>query len=219
MKLLIKYPTRARPDQFRRVLALYVAKLSGKHDVRFVISADSDDATMNNDAVKAFVAAQPHATLCIGPPKTKIQACNADMAGRDFDVLVLASDDMIPVADEYDDVICGHMARFWPQLDGCLHYNDGLQGKLNTLSIMGRALYERFGYIYHPDYFSLWCDNEFQEVTEQWGVSVFINQVIIRHEWASIRDKLRNKGTSFYVRDGHVFQVRKAAGFPKGSVL
>jgi hypothetical protein len=37
------------------------------------------------------------------------------------------------------------------------------------MSIMGRKYYERFGYIYHPSYQSLWCDNEAMEVAQMLG--------------------------------------------------
>ena len=53
------------------------------------------------------------------------------------------------------------MSFNYPDTDGVLWFNDGFQGnRLNTLCILGKKYYERFNYIYHPDYISLYCDEE-----------------------------------------------------------
>ena len=44
------------------------------------------------------------------------------------------------------------------------------------------SISDRFGYIYHPAYRSLWCDNEFQQVSWTLDKSVFINETIIEHQ-------------------------------------
>jgi len=54
-KLLIKFPTRNRPEKFKECFTEYINKLSGKHDVRFVITMDSDDPTMNNDEIRDWL--------------------------------------------------------------------------------------------------------------------------------------------------------------------
>ena len=213
LRLLIKYPSRSRPTQFLKTLELYRTMLSGKYETEFVVTADASDPTMNNAAMKEKLATLG-VKYCVGSSQTKIQAINADMSGRYFDVLLLASDDMIPIVKNYDEIIMTLMFKHFRKFDGCLHFHDGRQDKLNTLSIMGHRLYERFGYIYHPAYFSLYCDNEFQAVTERWGKAVFVNQTIIKHDWLSCVDDLRRIGGSFCHRDMQTFERRRAAGFP-----
>ena len=51
-KLLVKFPSRNRPEKFRDILDNYTSRTSGKHEVRFVVTMDSDDVTMNNDEIK-----------------------------------------------------------------------------------------------------------------------------------------------------------------------
>ena len=68
-------------------------------------------------------------------------------------------------------------------LDHVLFYNDGYCGsKLNTMCILGRKYYERFHYIYHPAYKSLWCDNEFMEVADMLGKQTYYNTCLFRHD-------------------------------------
>jgi len=222
MTLLIKMPTRQRRRQFMNVLDKYCDLLSGKHDVKFVISMDSDDREMNCSKVTKWLDAKKNLRYFYGKNRTKMQAINANMehAGK-FDILLLASDDMFPQVKGYDDIICTKMQKYFPDLFGALHFNDGRVGnRLNTLSIMGKKMYDYFGYIYHPDYKSVWCDNEFHEVTTQMNKVVYIDKVIIKHNWGGANgDKLYRRNENLYGRDKIVFLKRQSMGFPSGSVM
>lgn len=217
MKLLIKWPTRGRPDKFFAVLAQYRAMLSGRHIVRFVVTCDDDDATMNCPDVKRRLHAIPNLRFSFGRHAGKVAAINDDM-DVDFDVLLLASDDMIPKVHGYDDVIASQIAKHFPDLDGVLWFNDGFVGrKLNTLTIMGRRYYQRTLYIYQPDYVSLWADNEFTDVADLLGRQVYFKNVIIRHEHpTNVQGKLDGvyrKASADNKRDKALYEERKAAGF------
>lgn len=222
MKLLIKYPTRARWDTFKKTLGQYMGRLSNKHEVEFVISMDVDDRSMNNPEVHAYLDALKNVSYCYGENRTKVEAINANMQNHEFDVVLLASDDMIPEVDGYDDIICSALQEYFPDTDGVLHFHDGRVGEsLNTLSIMGKKMYDRFGYIYHPDYKSLWCDNEFHEVTRAMGKVKWIDRVIIRHAWvdATGQDGLHRHNESFHNVDKRTYDKRKSLGFPKEAVM
>ena len=65
MKLVIKFPTRSRPHKFKPLLDKYIDFLSGKHDVRFVITMDEDDETMNNDDIKSSLKTISHLVLIL----------------------------------------------------------------------------------------------------------------------------------------------------------
>ena len=59
---------------------------------------------------------------------------------------------MVPLVNGYDTVIKEKMTLHYADTDGVLWFNDGHQEKkLNTLCILGKKYYDRFGYIYHPD--------------------------------------------------------------------
>lgn len=180
---------------------------------------DLDDPTMNNRAIRNLLDKRPNLTYNYGNNKTKVQAINADLNNKEFDVLLLASDDMLPKINNYDQVIIVEMEKHHPDMDGCLHFNDGRQGKkLNTLVVMGVNLYKQFGYIYHPSYQSLYCDNEFMDVTNNIGKSVYIDQIIISHEWINIcggtKDALYIRNDKPVMKDKSNYITRKAIGFP-----
>jgi hypothetical protein len=102
--------------------------------------------------------------------------------------------------------------------DGILFFNDGFQGnKLNTLCILGKKYYERFNYIYHPDYKSCWSDNEFMVVGNILKQQSYIDQVIIRHEhpdWGyGNPDHVHRNNVSDWKHDYDVYNKRLINNF------
>jgi hypothetical protein len=188
MRILLKCPTRSRPKQVIHILKRYVDLANRKDLLGICVSCDDDDQTMNNMFVKEEVmrTMEPAAWkgIFFGNNKTKIEAVNADMAhiAWPWDIVVLVSDDMSPQVQGYDEVIRSHMMSRFPDTDGIVWVNDGNQGRnLNTLSILGRRMYHRFRYIYHPSYKSLFCDTEFTDYCTPEN-SVYIAYCLIRHE-------------------------------------
>jgi hypothetical protein len=181
--LLVKFPTRGRPDKFFTVLDRYYHGAKRKNLTSFIITCDQDDPTMNNDSVRSrLLKNYKNLTFYYGNSKSKIEAINNDMNhAPPYDIIILASDDMVPEVKGYDEIIRQQMAKHFPDTDGVLWFYDGYRRDFNTLSILGRKYYERFNYIYHPSYKSFWCDNEFTDVAESLGKQKFIDQIIIRH--------------------------------------
>jgi hypothetical protein len=99
----------------------------------------------------------------------------------DFDIVLLASDDMIPQVQGYDSIIRINMKKYYPNTDGILWFFDGYRRDLNTLCILGKKYYDRFNYIYNPEYKSFWCDNEFMLVGNKLGKQKFIDLCIIKN--------------------------------------
>ena len=219
MKLLIKFPTRQRPELFLKRLDKYTGYLADPDLCEIVVTADLDDPSMNNELMKARINGYPNVRICYGNCSTKIQACNADVPQtRDWQILLLASDDMDPEIPGYDQVIREKMQFHYPDTDGVLFFNDGVQGEqLDTLCILGRAYYERFGYIYHPDYVSFYCDNEFMEVARHLNKLTYFPEVIIRHRHffneKTKPDALYKRNGRFNGRDKKTFERRKRQGF------
>lgn len=218
MNLLIKFPTRSRPSKFFEVLDLYYKMITNIDKTMFVISCDTDDASMNNQQVIGKLNSYKNLSYKFGNNKSKIQAVNADMPESGWDIVLLASDDMIPQIQGYDEIIRESMTNIYPDTDGVLWFFDGYRRDLNTLSIMGKKYYDRFGYIYHPAYFSLWCDNEFQEVAASLNKQTFVDKLIIKHchpGWGyGGHDPLFHRNNTLE-RDMVIFKDRKSKNFPK----
>jgi len=182
MKLIIKFPTRVRVRKFLNVLSKYVRLLEDK-STPIIVSCDSDDISMKEDFVTEVINQYKNVTLQFNNNNTKIEAINHNMGTLDFDIVLLASDDMVPRVKGFDTIIREKMLTHYPDTDGVLWFNDGYKGdKLNTLCILGKKYFDRFGYIYNPEYKSVWCDNEFMDISKLLDKVTYFDDVIIRHE-------------------------------------
>lgn len=229
MYILVQLPTYSRPQKLINVLSLYVQNSSDNHYLFFNINADSDDLSMTDAEVKRQIQEilsekkNVDGRINYDENTDKISAMNSHIEGLTFDVVVGTSDDMVP-EQYWDDEIAKAMNEHFPNLNGCIHFNDGsTNGELITLPIMGRRLYEELGYIYHPDYKSLYCDNELTDLLRGMDKEEYIDKVIISHQHWSIPGTINNNDvdsavqkTLFYSgRDKLIYELRKAAGFPK----
>ena len=136
-----------------------------------------------------------------------------------WDIVALISDDMIPQMDGWDAIIRQKMTDSYPDTDGCLWFNDGYQDRICTLNIMGKKYYDRFGYLYHPDYHSLFCDNEYTEVARGLGRMDYFEDCLFMHSHFAIdptvkRDKLYDRNEALFNIDKQTYERRKAQGFP-----
>lgn len=223
MKLLIKFPIRERKEKFLTTIDRYYYLMEDKENTFFLISIDEDDKVLNNnrfldllenkyDNIEIFINKN------LG---SKIGACNANIKETEWewDIVLLASDDMIPQIQGYDNIIRKKMEELYPDTDGVLWFFDGNRKDLNTLCCLGKKYYQRFEYIYYHGYKSFYCDNEFTQVANKLGKQTFINQCIIKHEHPDIpqfRDKfdpLYMKNSKWYPHDYDLFTKRQKMNF------
>ena len=219
MKLLIKFPTRNRKNKFFKVLRQYQNMCEDLDNTYFLITLDNDDESMNPSDVEEIFNTFKNIKVVYGTSNSKIHAVNRDIElVNDWDIVLLASDDMTPKVKGYDNIIRNKMKEFYSDTDGILWFNDGHMGnKLNTLCILGKKYYDRFGYIYHPEYKSVWSDNEFMLVGNILGKQTYFEQVIIEHEhpdWGyGSRDEIHQNNSKNENQDKLLFTKRKDNNF------
>lgn len=207
-------------------LSRYVAMAAHPEQLGVCVSCDTDDQSMSatvDARLDQVLASTAWHRIFRSPNKTKVEACNANMSEIDWDwqIVVLVSDDMIPQLKGWDDVIRNYMLARYPTTSGILWFNDGFQGeKLNTLSIYGRAMYAELGYIYHPEYKSLFCDTELTDRCRGDLVNrtTYIPYCIIRHEhpltgYAQNVDALYHHNQTFWNDDMYTYIRRKTYAY------
>lgn len=222
MRLLIKYPSRQRPQVFVETFDAYCRNLARPDLCEIIVAADNDDRTMRGDGVLSAINSAPcAASIHYGRHRTKIEAINSfmDSPTKPWDIVLLASDDMIPCEHGYDDSIRDAMQQHYPDTMGALWWPDGKVDSINTIQCLGRALYDSWGYIYHPAYRSLWCDNEATDVGLRDGTLRRMDRTIIRNEspdWGGShsRDQLYRRNNRLFSIDKATYERRKAKGFP-----
>lgn len=182
MTILFKLATRSRPAKFLDTVR-NIVEMCESDAYTILVTADSDDYTMNNAAIVDWMDRHHSILYRFGNAQSKIEAINMHVDWINaWDILVNVSDDQVFIKKGFDIDIRDAMAFHFPDLDGFLHFPDQVAGdQLCTLSIMGRTYYNRTHYIYHPSYKSLWCDNEATEVAKLLNRYAFINQPIFEH--------------------------------------
>lgn len=223
MRILLKCPTRSRPQKIISTLSAYIGLANDKGNIGVAISCDADDTSMTRNLVTEelhrILTPVAWRRIFFGQSKCKIEACNSDMESVDYpwDIVVLVSDDMIPKVYGWDDVIRTHMMSRFPDTDGILWFNDGYQGDdLNTLCIYGRKMYERLGHIYQPEYKSLFCDTELTDMCrgDLKDKCLYVPYCIIRHEhpgtgYETSADMLYAQNQRFWTQDFTTYVSRK----------
>jgi hypothetical protein len=183
MRILVKFPTWGRPAKFFDTFSRYVDYADDPSNINFLVTMDSDDKTVSMDLINRTIEKHPATQIFVGHSGSKIAAVNRDMhCAPPYDIILLASDDMVPQIKGYDTIIRKKMREHFPDTDGVLWFNDGYQkNSLNTLCILGRKYYQRFGYIYNPAYKTAFCDNEFMDTANRLRRQVYDSRVIIKH--------------------------------------
>jgi hypothetical protein len=174
--ILFKLATRSRPEKARASINNIIENCKSDN-FTILVSVDFDD-----DSMKNFSYVHSNVTIIYGISKSKIDAINRDLdIVKDWDILINTSDDMVFTNKGFDNII---RQDFKGNLDQFIHYSDGNQKEnISTMSIMGKEYYDRFNYIYHPDYKSLWCDAEATEVAVLLGKYRYMgdNKILFRH--------------------------------------
>lgn len=217
MKILYKYASKSRPHKL-------FASLDNMHhmmqhnDFEIQITADIDDESMTPVEVRDRITSYRNTFITYGTSTSKVDAINRDMAlFNDWDILVNMSDDMEFIQPSFDILILRDYHTL-PGGDVFMHYPDQAAGAaLSTMSIMDRKYYDRFGYIYNPEYKSLFCDNEAQEVAKLLGRYKFFKQRLFNHNhpaWGlAPMDALMVHTESFHAEDKATYERRKAVNF------
>lgn len=189
MRWGIKFATRGRPLWFKKAIENILVTFKG-NNFKILVTADTDDSSMNTLDIKKFCESARNLEIIYGYSGSKVAAINRGMEHMgEFDVLLNMSDDFVFVVQGWNKIIERKVRSVWGySFDFYAHFNDGVVGDaLATMSIMGREYYERFHYIYYPEYKSFSCDAESFYVAKALGKWHYFDDVLFLHQHPSNR--------------------------------
>jgi len=199
MKISIIHPTRHRRKMAIATRMNWLMKADG--DVEYLLSIDSDDQTM-----------PPFVKGIRGPNKTAIEAINRAAKEATGDLLVVVSDDF--GCDMHWDTLL--KMEIEGREDFLVKTRDGIQPVLVTLPIMDRAYYNRFGYVYHPDYYHMGCDVELTAVAIMTGKLIY-SDLLFPHLHYSTgltpKDEINEKNDKTYAQGDEVLARHRENNF------
>lgn len=215
MKVIYKFPSRSRPDKFVKCLD-NITLMARHNDYEIIASIDANDRTMNNPTILNLPKRFPHLKIVVGSSTSKISAMNRDVPDPStWDVVIGTSDDMDFIMEGFDLQI---LKDIGDNKDCVVHYNDGFDhGIIISLPVMTSFYYKRFGYLYHPAYVSLFCDEELHFVAKGLDKLIFSEANIVKHNHpangAGVMDKQLIYTQKFHSIDKTTFLKRQRKNF------
>lgn len=221
MKILYNFASKSRPEKFFQAIA-NIRLMSATDNYEFCFKLDEDDPHLNQ-----YLEGLKHLNLLsstkIGKSISKVHAINRDIPKEGWNILINMSDDIRWTAWGFDDILRGDIGE-----DTFLHYPEPfadrqclIQNKppISVVSIMDKIYFDRFGYVYHKSYNSLWSDNEATEQARNLKRHKWVNKIIFSHDHPqagkSKMDEQYKRTESFYKTDMINFNRRRSMGFPE----
>jgi len=185
--ILFKLATRGRPADFIEAMDALYSHAADHNNLHVLITCGDDDLTMNNPEMIEKVRQYKNAHILFGENSSKMQATNRDLdlqnqPWSNWDIIVNYADDQRFIMFGFDDHIRVTMNAHFPQMDGLLHYYEPDTGSaLAVQYCAGREHFEKFGFIAHPAYKSLFWDNFYQDAAKLMCKYHYVGTHIFNH--------------------------------------
>jgi hypothetical protein len=157
MTFTLIHPSRSRPIKSKQTFDAWSNAAKYPDGCKWLCSLDWDDD------IPAYIDVYTEHGISrmspiISKNKSAVDAINnaASHWRADGDIFIVVSDDTEP-CEHWDEKILNEVDG---KVDWILKTQDGIQKWIITMPVMDRAYYNRFGYIYHPDYLHMFCDTE-----------------------------------------------------------
>lgn len=176
-RILFNFASRSRPDKFAAVCTFINTHCKPPFTIWAKVDIDDPcyDQYMQIEDVM----------FNIGTSRNKVHAINRGLPSDGWDILVNVSDDIVFTDPAFADII-----RAYCEPDDFLLFPEpfadgqvikGKNERIAIMSVIGNAYYNRDGYVYHPDYKSLFCDNEATTVARERGCLKEVEAKIFYH--------------------------------------
>jgi len=161
----IIHPTRSRPIKSWATCNDWIK--NAHTDIELIISIDIDDPHR-----KEYLKTHKYlGNIITSTNRSAIDAVNNAAQTAKGDILIVVSDDT-ECFYGWGKHLENHMQG---RSDWILKTQDGIQPWIITMPLMDRIYYERFGYIYHPDYKHMYADTDLTCVAELTGKKIVTN--------------------------------------------
>lgn len=207
MKFSILHPSRSRPHKSFSAIAKWV-NYAKDSDFEVIISLDQSDP-LRSEYTKLYNNQHKRVEIkfITNDNRSAVSAINHAAKVAEGDILIVVSDDTDCIKG-WDKVISDAAGT---HKDFVLKLNDGIQDWIVTMPIMDRAYYNRFGYIYYPEYQHMFCDTHLTHVADALDRLIIRNDITIPHLHYSVRkterdivtrqaDSTFNDGKNVYMR-------------------
>lgn len=177
MKISIIHPSRGRPEQAIQTVKNWIDKADDK-EFEYLLICDSDDPLIYKYHQRTdFPVHNNH--------KSAIEAINSGAKRSTGDILIIVSDDF-DCPEHWDTLL---LEALKGKSDLCVKTSDGIQPFIITLPIMDRTYYNRFGYVYNPEYAHMFADLEMSCVAHGLGKYLKVDMEFKHNHYTALKQK------------------------------
>jgi glycosyltransferase involved in cell wall biosynthesis len=173
IRFSLLHPSRDRQEMAARTIGEWMDNASGAHHYEYLLSIDDDD----DAAGYGRLASQRGVRLLVNRNRSVVDAVNAAAKVATGEVLIVVSDDF-GCPPRWDEALAQAMGE---RRDVAVLVHDGVEGRILTLPVVGRTLYEALGWIYHPAYVSLFCDDDLTQAAAVRGKLLDARHLVFPH--------------------------------------
>lgn len=149
-----------RPYGWQAAYAQYLRRADDKNCFDYVLVIDGDMSAEMDSVSKGFVGSQ-RSVIINDQGKSYVAAANEGVRVCDkAPIVLMATDDMFP-PERWDTLL---WELFTSESNKHVAWvNDGVFPHIMTMQIFTRSWYERYGYVFKPEYGSMCGDNDFTQ--------------------------------------------------------
>lgn len=157
------HPSRSRVDKSFETLSKWMDRAKSS-DIELIVSVDDDDpgrqtyVEVYGNIYNTFDVRT--SGVLVNPNRSAVDAINAAAKVATGDIMIVLSDDT-DCPDNWAELIEMEVRG---KKDFVLRVEDGIQPWLVTAPIFDRTYYNRFGYVYHPDFRHMFADTHYTHI-------------------------------------------------------
>jgi glycosyltransferase involved in cell wall biosynthesis len=234
MKISIIHPSRNRAEKAHQAILQWLAASSKKVEIQYILTLDNDDNQLSEymqwlNKLESE-STQPNFTVSHirGVSDYIVAAVNRGAKIAKGDILIFMADDFeapsnwdLDIVSVIFDTIQNNKELSYRVGDVTLGRNaqkvallvsDNCNTAYNllTLPIITKEFYQEFGYFFHPEFKSMWCDNFIYEQAKRNGYLVDARQIVFTHRhYTNVNAEFRSEIDETYIRSNNMYNEGK----------
>lgn len=213
----IIHPSRSRPQQAEATASKWISSAKSHNNIEYILSLDNDE---DSDAYEqAFGMLFSTAIQVVYHDNhSAIDAINNAAKLASGNLLIVVSDDF-DCPFHWDDALLTALQDKEDFIvktgDRCARVNYS-QEWIITLPLMDRKYYERFGYIYYPEYQHMFCDTEMTHVADLLGRKITLDINFPHNHYSLLRtqpDEVSKKADKTWAQGEALYLKRISENF------
>ena len=212
------HPSRGRATKSFENAKEWIAKAGV--DVQLIVSIDESDPqrSLYEELYQEYMGFRSLDKFIISDNKSVVEATNKAAQASDGEILLYLSDDF-KCFENWGGEVLSAMEMSKPQL---IKVDDMLQqfGRdVLTIPIMNRKLYDALGYFWHPEYKSMFVDQDLFYTVMNMDAMKYCPEMKFEHQHYSvgkaIKDQTYQDSDANWDQGKVLYQSRKAQNFPR----